>query len=188
MIWAAPDGMARRAAARQNHPMTLPMTPPPKVPMDLAAYETRVRAGGCFICPIANGEEASHEVVYEDERHIAFLGAYPTLLGHTLVSPKRHLTRVVSDFTPEAYLAMQAVVHRVATAVERVVGAERMYVLSLGSMQGNAHVHWHLSPLPPGVPYAEQQHHALMAENGVLDWDRERAAALARQIRDALGG
>ncbi|WP_285664944.1 HIT family protein [Actinorhabdospora filicis] len=166
----------------------VPTPPPAKVPMDLAAYETRVRTGGCFICPIATGEERTHEVVYEDDDHIAFLGAYPTLLGHTLVCPKEHLTRVVADFTPAAYLAMQAVVHRVARAVETVVGAERMYVLSLGSMQGNAHVHWHLSPLPPGVPYREQQHHALMTENGILAWDRERAAALGAQIRDALGG
>lgn len=154
--------------------------------MDLAAYEKRTRTGECFICPIASGDADSHEVVYEDDDHIAFLGAYPTLYGHTLVCPKKHLTRVVSDFTPQAYRAIQAVVHRVAKAVEEVVGAERMYILSLGSMQGNAHVHWHISPLPPGIPYEKQQHHALMAENGILEWSGERAAVLGARIRSAL--
>ena len=33
---------------------------------------------------------------------------------------------------------------------------ERLYLLSLGSHQGNAHVHWHIAPLPPGVPYAKR--------------------------------
>lgn len=41
-------------------------------------------------------------------------------------------------------------VYRVARAVEQVVPSERTYVLSLGSQQGNAHVHWHIAPLPPG--------------------------------------
>lgn len=48
------------------------------------------------------------------------------------------------------HLALQAVVHRVARAVAAAVPTERMYALSLGSAQGNAHLHWHVAPLPPG--------------------------------------
>jgi hypothetical protein len=33
------------------------------------------------------------------------------------------------------------------------VGAERMYLYTFGSNQGNSHVHWHVVPLPPGVSY-----------------------------------
>ena len=61
-----------------------------------------------------------------------------------------------------------------------------MYSLSLGSQQGNAHLHWHLAPLPPGVPYGEQQYHALMAENGVLAVDETAQMELAARIRDRL--
>jgi histidine triad (HIT) family protein/ATP adenylyltransferase len=57
---------------------------------------------------------------------------------------------------------------------------------SLGSKQGNSHLHWHVAPLPPGVPYAQQQFHALMAENGVLDLSDEVMADLARRISEAL--
>jgi histidine triad (HIT) family protein/ATP adenylyltransferase len=57
-----------------------------------------------------------------------------------------------------------------------------MYSLSLGSQQGNSHLHWHVAPLPPGVPYREQQFHALMAENGVLDVSDRSQADLARAI------
>jgi histidine triad (HIT) family protein/ATP adenylyltransferase len=78
------------------------------------------------------------------------------------------------------------VVHDVAEALNTVLPTERVYLLSLGSHQGNAHVHWHVAPLPPGVPYERQQFHAVMAENGVLDVTREEQAALAARIRSAL--
>jgi hypothetical protein len=67
-----------------------------------------------------------------------------------------------------------------------VVPTERTYSLSLGSKQGNAHLHWHVAPLPPGVPYERQQYHALVTENGVLDVDESSQAALARDIRSLL--
>jgi diadenosine tetraphosphate (Ap4A) HIT family hydrolase len=86
----------------------------------------------------------------------------------------------------DEFLALQRVVRRVAAAVSEVVPTERTYSLSLGSKQGNAHLHWHVAPLPPGVPYERQQYHALMMENGVLDVDDSSQAALARDIRSLL--
>jgi len=69
------------------------------------------------------------------------------------------------------------------------VPTERLYVLSLGSKQGNAHVQWHLAPLPPGVPYERQQFTALMPERvGLLDATDEEQAALAALIMTALAG
>jgi histidine triad (HIT) family protein/ATP adenylyltransferase len=84
----------------------------------------------------------------------------------------------------DEFLALQRVVRRVAGAVSGVVPTERMYSLSLGSKQGNAHLHWHVAPLPPGVPYDRQQYYALMMEKGVLGVDGSSHAALARDIRN----
>jgi histidine triad (HIT) family protein len=57
-------------------------------------------------------------------------------------------------------------------------------VLSLGSMAANSHLHFHVLPLPRGVPLAQQQYHALMAEHGILSISepemREMAAAVAQ--------
>jgi diadenosine tetraphosphate (Ap4A) HIT family hydrolase len=159
-----------------------------RVPMDLDAYVRRVRSGGCFICAlVAGGSEDPHQVVFDDGEHVAFLSRYPTVYGYVLVSPRRHVEHVVRDLGEEEYLRLQAVVYRVARAVEAVVLSERTYVLSLGSQQGNAHVHWHVAPLPPGTPYERQQFHALMAEHGVLALSAERAEQLAVRIRSALG-
>ncbi|WP_230689658.1 HIT family protein [Catellatospora paridis] len=159
-----------------------------RIPMDLAAYERRIRSGKCFICAFLAGEPGyEHQLVYDDGTHAAFLSRYPTQPGYTLVVPRRHVEDVVRDLTTDEYLALQAVVHRIARAVGKVTQPERTYLLSLGSMQGNAHVHWHVAPLPPGVPYEKQQYHALMAENGILDCGPEQTSALAARIRTALG-
>jgi diadenosine tetraphosphate (Ap4A) HIT family hydrolase len=156
--------------------------------MDMAAYARRARSGICFICACLAGDPAyTHEVVYDDGEHVAFLDRYPTLYGYLLVAPRAHVRHVVRDLDLEAYLRMQAVVHRVARAVESVVPSERTYLLSLGSQQGNDHVHWHVAPLPPGTPYEQQQFQALMRSNGVVRWSDEQAAALAERLRAALG-
>ena len=44
----------------------------------------------------------------------------------------------------EAYLRLQQWVNRVGQAVQQVVPTERLYVLSVGSQQGNRHVHCHV--------------------------------------------
>jgi diadenosine tetraphosphate (Ap4A) HIT family hydrolase len=66
------------------------------------------------------------------------------------------------------------------------VPTERIYVLSLGSQQGNSHVHWHLAPLPPNVPFEKQQFEALKIEDGVLDISEAELAQLAQQIYEAM--
>jgi histidine triad (HIT) family protein/ATP adenylyltransferase len=158
-----------------------------RAPIDLDAYRRRVAAGPCFVCALVAGEPGyEHEVVLDDGEHIAFLSKYPTLYGYVLVSPKRHVEHIVRELDPEEYLRLQAVVYRVARAVEAVTASERTYVLSLGSQQGNAHVHWHIAPLPPGRPYEQQQFQALMAEHGVIRMSTELAAELAARLRNAL--
>ena len=160
---------------------------PDRIPIDLAAYERRSLDGPCFVCAILAGHpDYSHHDVYEDADTIAFLGRYPTLLGHCLVAPKRHVENWVSDLSESEFTSFQAVVHRIARAVAATVPTERMYSLSLGSQQGNAHLHWHVAPLPPGIPYGHQQFHALMAENGVLAVTDADQAALAAAIRSKL--
>lgn len=155
---------------------------------DLEAYARRSQTGPCFICDIVNGvDKGSHAIVYRDELAIAFFNRFPTLLGYTLVAPIAHRVGVVQDFSEDEYLDLQRVIRRVGLAVSAVVPTERLYVLSLGSNDGNAHVHWHLAPLPPGVPYAAQQFRSLMIESsGYYDVSIEEQQALATSVREAL--
>lgn len=151
--------------------------------LDFEEYERRVHEGPCFVCAFVAGDpDYRHHLVYEDDDTVAFLNRYPPLLGYCLVAPKRHLESWVLDMETAQFLRFQGVVHAVARAIAQTVPTERMYSMSLGSAQGNAHLHWHVAPLPPGVPYDQQQFRAVMAESGVLAVDDDSQAALARQI------
>jgi len=135
---------------------------------------------------VAGNPKYRHHIIYEDDMAIVFLNKYPTLYGYTVVAPREHREHVTGDFTLDEYLALQRLIYRVAEAVRQVVPTERVYILSLGSQQGNQHVHWHIAPLPPGVPYEEQQLEALRFGKGILKLSNKEMASLARQIREAM--
>ena len=153
-------------------------------PFDLDSYIERIQSSPCFICEMAAGRLEGNHVIYQDDAFIAFLNKYPVLYGYVLVAPIEHKEHVTGDFTIDEYLALQRAVYRTAEAVRKSVETERVYILSLGSQQGNRHAHWHIAPLPYGVPFKNQQLDALGAENGVLDisdHDMEKLAGLIRQ-------
>jgi diadenosine tetraphosphate (Ap4A) HIT family hydrolase len=160
---------------------------PERETIDMQVYMRRSQTGPCFVCEIVKGNpDYEHQVIYEDDSVIVFLNKYPTLYGQILIAPKEHREQVTGDFSFDEYLALQAVVYRVAEALRVEVPAERVYILSLGSQQGNRHVHWHIAPLPPGVPYEEQQLEALRMEKGVLKLSEEEKAALASRLGHRL--
>jgi diadenosine tetraphosphate (Ap4A) HIT family hydrolase len=140
----------------------------------------------CFICEFLAGNPGfRHHIVYEDEHTIAFLNKYPRLRGYVLVAPKEHREEVAAGFELKDYLGLQTVVYRVGKALPLVLPTERLYILSLGSQQGNRHVHWHVAPLPPGVPFEKQQFAALDT-NDVIDMSDRELGDLAARIRAAV--
>lgn len=113
-----------------------------------------------------------------------FLNRYPALRGYALVAPIEHKRFLINDLDIDEYIAVQRLVYRVGRAVSAVVPTERLYVLSLGSNQGNDHIHWHVAPLPPGTPYSEQQYHSLMLEtSGYITMSDEEHASLGHPQR-----
>ena len=165
-----------------------PAWPGPREPFDVDAYTRRVRTGPCFVCGILAGDGSQpEEVLHRDDVAITFFARPGVLPGHTLVAPVRHLEGAVGSFDEDAYLAVQRRVHRAGRALSAALDVERLYVLSLGSRQGNSHVHWHLVPLPPGVPYAEQQFAVFdIARLGVPAGPASSRAALADRVRGLI--
>jgi len=156
-----------------------------KHPFDIGAYEKRVKEGPCFLCELVAGTNP-HHVISEDQSAIVFLAKYASLYGYALVAPREHREQATGDFTLEEYLQLQRLIYQVAEAIRQVVPTERLSILTLGSQQGNRHVHWHVAPLPPGVPYEQQQYAALDSSKGVLAIPDEEMAELARSIRQAM--
>ena len=153
---------------------------------DLDSYIEQIQNTPCFICEMIAGRLQGNHVIYQNDEFIAFLNKYPTQIGYTLVAPIAHKEQVTADFTWEEYLTLQRAVYQVGEAVRRTVETERMYILSLGSQQGNRHVHWHIVPLPFGVPFKEQQLEALRIDRGFLEIPDQEMKALAEQIRQNM--
>lgn len=159
---------------------------PNRKTFDLDAYIEQIQGRPCFICEMIAGRLQGNHVIYQNDVFIAFLNKYPTLYGYALVAPIAHKEQVTGDFTVEEYLTLQKAVYQVAEAVRCTVETERVYILSLGSQLGNRHVHWHIAPLPHGVPFKEQQLEALRIDDGFLDLSDEEMIALAERIRQNI--
>jgi len=155
---------------------------------DMEAMHRGFRTESCFVCGMVDGNVRWPEnVIFEDDQNLVFLDGYPRAYGYTLVAPKQHREQVTGDFTLEEYLGLQRLVYRITEAVREEVGAERMYIFIFGSNEGNSHVHWHVVPLPPGVPYEQQQGMWTSWSRGVLRIPREEMASLAARIGTRLG-
>lgn len=148
---------------------------------DTVALHEGFRTDACFICEIVRRVAPAH-IVFETDNALVFLDRYPRQYGYTLVAPKRHVEAVTGDFALAAYLELQTLVYAVSEAVRQEVGAERMYIFTFGSNEGNAHVHWHIAPLPPGTPYEEQQGAAVSWQRGVLKIPEEEMNVLVGRL------
>ncbi len=131
-------------------------------PFDLKAYVHDSETKPCFICGLVRNDPLAFTIAFfADGETIIFLSKYPTLPGYCLVCPREHREDLAQDLSTEEYLRLQEKVHVLSRALTKAFDAERIYVLSLGSRQANSHLHFHVVPLPAGVPLEEQQYHCI---------------------------
>jgi len=157
---------------------------PGRVSWNLGPYVEQAR-GSCFICRLAQADPdlPPHHVIWQGVDAIAFLSRFPVVYGHALVAPVSHYEQVAGDVTLHQYLSLHRVVHAVAESVRLVLRPERIYILALGSQQLDAHVHWHVVPCPPGLPFEQQQLSLFnVEEQGVLKLHQEEGDALVNQL------
>lgn len=164
------------------------LTEPMHTEFHLDAYLGEV-AKGCFICRLVQGDLTlpHHHVIWRNDEALAFLDRFPTVYGYALVAPAAHREQVSGDLTLHQYLSLQRIVHAVAEAVRLALKPERIYILSLGSQQANAHIHWHIVPCPPGTPF-EQQQTALVdkRQRGILRISRKEGQELVSRLQAHL--
>lgn len=87
-------------------------------------------------------------IVYEDEKHIAFLDRSPVNPGHTLVITKNHHVNIL-DIPEDELKELSAVVKKVTLAVLKAVEAHGVNVsMNNGRASGQLvnHIHWHIIP------------------------------------------
>ena len=105
----------------------------------------------CVFCKMVAGEIPVVKV-YEDEGVLAFLDIGPLSDGHTLVIPKKHVTKV-HECDPETLAQVGSCLGKVAGAVLIAMGADGYNVLCNNGRAANQvveHLHFHIIPRQMG--------------------------------------
>ncbi len=102
---------------------------------------------GCTFCQIIRKEKQAY-LVYEDEKCIAFLDAYPVNKGHTLVVPKIHYESIY-DIPEEILAHIMKISKRLALAYRQIfdsIGLNIIQSNGIAARQTIFHFHVHLIP------------------------------------------
>jgi len=131
----------------------------------------------CIFCKIAQKEAASN-IVYEDEKVIAFMSIPPINVGHTLVVPKKHYENIY-EIPEEDVAYLYRIVKKLSHAVKKAVNAEGIRIIqNNGAAAGQVifHLHVHIIPMNKDRPWT---HHSENRDADALKDD-------ARKIQQAI--
>lgn len=99
----------------------------------------------CVFCDIVNKTSPAH-IIWEDERHIAFLSIFPNTEGFTVVATKEHLPNYCFDLSDKQLTALTLAAKKVGKLLdEKLEGVGRTGMLLEGF--GIDHAHAKLFPM-----------------------------------------
>ena len=101
----------------------------------------------CIFCGIILGKRPSN-IIIEDNKEIAFLDAFPLAVGHTLVIPKKHFSKI-QDMPIDYESAVFHLVHRLAGPIEKAARVDSSTIaIHNGKEAGQEidHLHVHIVP------------------------------------------
>ena len=123
---------------------------------------------------IVNGEIPSYKI-YEDERFLVFLDAFPLAKGHTLVIPKQEIDYLF-DLDDTLYQDMLMLAKKISVALKEAIPCKRIGVAVLGLEVPHAHIH-----LIPMNSEAD-----VNFKNPKLKFSSEEFVQIAQSIKDKL--
>jgi histidine triad (HIT) family protein len=101
----------------------------------------------CIFCRIAQ-KQLPANLVYEDEKAMAFLDIRPLNEGHTLIIPKLHYENIF-DIPKELIMHVHGVTKRVALAVKKATQADGISIMQQnGKAAGQEIFHLHVHIIP----------------------------------------
>ena len=108
----------------------------------------------CIFCKIIS-KEIPANIVYEDEKTLAFLDRTPVNKGHTLIIPKKHFENIL-DMDKEFLNAVFETVQKVSRAVKEGVDADA-FNIGMNNFKDSGqvvfHAHIHIMPRFKGDGY-----------------------------------
>ncbi len=96
----------------------------------------------CIFCLIANGTIPA-DVVWQDERVVAFRDLHPQAPVHILIIPREHYSGMDDDVPPEVHAALCAAAPNVAEAAGVAKSGYRL-IVNTGPDAGQSVLHLHV--------------------------------------------
>ncbi|WP_459201879.1 HIT family protein [Methanococcus sp. CF] len=100
----------------------------------------------CIFCDIVKGDIPAR-IIYEDDKFLAFMDAFPRAVGHTLVIPKEHF-ETFDELPEELACEMMNVIYKIVKKLEKL-DMDGYNILNNNkqvSGQEVPHVHFHIIP------------------------------------------
>ena len=138
----------------------------------------------CVFCRIVSGDDPA-EIVYADDRTLAFLPLHPAAVGHTLLVPRAHVRDLWGLSESEAHHLTSALLV-LAPAIRRALSPDGLNVVNsagAAATQTVFHLHVHLVPRWHGDSFGP----LWPAPSARLPSGDERQGWAAGAIRGELG-
>lgn len=135
----------------------------------------------CIFCRIIQGDIPAAKV-FENERLLAFLDAFPARSGHCLIVPKKH-QRNLLEMDPEDLQSIILLSQNIAAAQIKVFKADGIRVQQFnGEAAGQSVFHYHMHLIPCYQGQATVEHGDKTADPQLL---QQQAQALSQALANA---
>lgn len=128
----------------------------------------------CIFCKIINKEIPSN-IVYEDDKFLAFLDIAKATNGHTILIPKKHSKNIL-ECDDETLSEMIVIAKKIASNLTSKLGADGCNILTnCNEVAGQTCFHFHIHIIPryndlDGFePHFEQNKNAELSASEILD-------------------
>lgn len=141
-------------------------------------YKNKVKKSNCFIC---KGLILPEEIIYEDNKIIAFLDKYPPTKGYTLIATKKHYEDI-SEISKSEYQKIQKHLYKIAIAIKKSFNPNKICILNSGDIL--KHFHFHIIPI-----YRKSMHNHfidIILKKHILNMSQKERKEIADKIKENL--
>jgi histidine triad (HIT) family protein len=148
---------------------------------------------GCVFCNIVKGKAPAH-IIWEDERHLAFLSIFPNTEGFSVVITKEHYPSYAFDAPEEVFLDLLKAAKKVGKLLDKKLedvgktglvlegfGINHLHV-KLFPMHGTKMKEW--KPIHSNVDKHFDKYEGYISSHNYIRADDKKLAELAKKIRE----
>jgi len=84
------------------------------------------------------------DIIFENDKFIAFLDLYPPTKGYTILAPKKHIGDI-TELSEQEYMEFQKILFRISQAIKKAFNPKRICLLNSGGLL--SHWHFHIIPM-----------------------------------------